>query len=89
MSRKELYAQVVKLNLQNKIKETYGINYTNCSNVELIKVIMDATTKPMCIKTKGVKECPIASDKKFEMLVKTLQERHLLLASDVVKIMNA
>lgn len=92
MRRKELYAQIVKLNLQNKVKEKYGVNYTNCKNDELITVIATATTKKekAAKPTKLVKESKgCCADDKFTTLVHILKERHLLLASDVEKIMNA
>lgn len=93
MRRKELYAQIVKLNLQDKVKEKYGVNYTNCKNEELIAVIDAAKNID---KTKAKKPAKIVkvekaccADKKFDTLVHILKERHLLLASDVEKIMNA
>lgn len=93
MRRKELYAQIVKLNLQNKVKEKYGVNYTNCKNEELITVI-DAVKNTKKIEAKKPvntakvnKVC--CADDKFTTLVHILKERHLLLPSDVEKIMNA
>lgn len=93
MRRKELYAQIVKLNLQDKVKEKYGVNYTNCRNEELIAVIDAAKNID---KTKAKKPAKVLTaekvccgDKKFDTLVHILKERHLLLASDVEKIMNA
>ena len=80
MRRKELYAQIVKLNLQNKVKEKYGVNYTNCKNDELIEVITSATTKKEKTNksTKLVKESKsCCADKKFNTLVHILKERHL------------
>ena len=89
MRRKELYAQIVKLNLQNKVKEKYGVNYTNCRNEELMEVIAAANNKAK----KPVKDVKVekacCADKKFDTLVHILKERHLLLPSDVEKIMNA
>lgn len=92
MRRKELYAQIVKLNLQDKVKEKYGVNYTNCKNDKLITMITTATTKkkkanksPKLLE--GEEGCYV--DNKFNTLVHILKERHLLLASDVEKIMNA
>lgn len=89
MRRKELYAQIVKLNLQDKVKEKYGVNYTNCRNEELMEVIAAANNKAK----KSVKDVKVektcCADKKFDTLVHILKERHLLLASDVEKIMNA
>lgn len=93
MRRKELYAQIVKLNLQDKVKEKYGVNYTNCKNEELIAVI-DAAKNIDKTKVKKPAKALMAgeaccADKKFDTLVHILKERHLLLASDVEKIMNA
>ena len=93
MRRKELYAQIVKLNLQNKVKEKYGVNYTNCKNEELEAVIntaknikkTEAKKSASSVKTKKV----CCADNKFNTLVHILKERHLLLTSDVEKIMNA
>ena len=89
MSRKELYAQIVKLNLQDKVKEKWGTNYTNCKNAELLEVINGATNKTKSVKAKAVTKSPEGSCKKLETLVNILKERHLLLQSDVEKIMNA
>jgi hypothetical protein len=91
MTRKELYAQIVGFKLQDKVKEKYGVNYTNCNNAELLKVINDEINKNVA-KSEGVKMQPKpqhSSDKKFETLVNILKERHLLLQSDVTKIMNS
>ena len=93
MKRKELYAQIVKLNLQNKVKEKYGVNYTNCKNDELItviastKVVSKDATKKLTKDAESKNTC--CFDKKFNILVNILKERHLLLPSDVEKIMNA
>ena len=86
MSRKELYAQIVKLNLQGKVKEKYGVNYTNCKSAELLAVI----NKTLEVNKKTKTKCSVpTNNKKFETLVNILKERHLLLKSDVEKIMNA
>jgi hypothetical protein len=89
MSRKELYAQIVKLNLQDKVKEKWGTNYTNCKNAELLEVINVAIIKTKSARAKAVTESPKCSCKRLETLVNILKERHLLLQSDVEKIMNA
>lgn len=89
MSRKELYAQIVKLNLQDKVKEKWGTNYTNCKNAELLEVINGAINKTKSTKAKAVTKGSECSCKKLETLVNILKERHLLLQSDVEKIMNA
>lgn len=93
MRRKELYAEIVKLNLQDKVKEKYGVNYTNCRNEELMEVIAAANNINKTKAKKPVKDVKVekacCADKKFDTLVHILKERHLLLASDVEKIMNA
>lgn len=89
MSRKELYAQIVKLNLQGKVKEKWGTNYTKCKNAELLEVINGAINKTKSVKTKAVTKSSECSCKKLETLVNILKERHLLLLSDVEKIMSA
>lgn len=88
MTRKELYAQIMKFNLQGKVKEKYGVNYTNCRNVELLEVIEGEINKAKATKTKTSTGCSKVLDKRFDILVNILRERHLLLKSDVEKIMN-
>ena len=46
MNRKELYAQVLVYQLQGKIKETFKKNYTNLSNADLEKAILNF--RPVC-----------------------------------------
>lgn len=77
--RQSLYAQIVKLHLEGKVKDTFKVHYTNCSNDKLEKIISESTSKVEC-------KC---SDNKLKMLINILKERHLLLQSDVDKIMNA
>lgn len=89
MSRKELYAQIVNSNLQDKVKEKWGINYTNCKNAELLEVINGAINKTKSTKVKTVAKNSECSCKRLETLINILKERHLLLPSDVEKIMNA
>ena len=45
MSRKELYAKVKELNLQEEIKKKYGDNYTRVGNTELEAIIAKHTEK--------------------------------------------
>lgn len=88
MTRKEIYDKIKELNLQSVVKTTYGVNYTNCSSEQLLKLIN--TTKKSKDSSGGVeqiKEC--SSLNKLKTLVNILKERHLLLQSDVEKIMNA
>ena len=45
MERKEIYAKIQELNLQDEVKKTYGKNYTQVGNSNLEKIIWnyDAT----------------------------------------------
>lgn len=82
MNRKELYAKVKKLNLQEEIKNEYGDNYTRVSNTELEAIIAKYTTK---IPTEGVnvncgKSC------KGDRLIEVLKKKHILLDSEIAYI---
>lgn len=85
--RKELYKKIVSLCLQDKVKAKYGKNYTQCTNAQLSELI-DSATKPKETE-KVTKVCKNNSDEKFNTLVTILKERHILLGSDVRKIMGA
>jgi hypothetical protein len=39
MTRSEVYDEIVKYNLQNKVKALYGRNFTNVSTQNLISVV--------------------------------------------------
>lgn len=43
MTRKELYAEVLKYNLQSSIKDALNKSYTNCTNEELFNFITKST----------------------------------------------
>lgn len=82
MNRKELYAQVTSLNLQEEVKATYGKNYTQCSNAEL-KIVVDAATA-------GLEEALTPGvERSLNKLVEILQKKKILLNSEVCAIMNA
>ena len=53
MSRKELYAKVKELNLQEEIKKKYGDNYTRVGNTELEAIIAKHTAKAPATGVKG------------------------------------
>ena len=83
MSRKELYAKVKELNLQEEIKKKYGDNYTRVSNTELEAIIKEHTTKAPTVKeVKGGcgKGC------KCDKLIEVLKKKHILLDSEVAYI---
>lgn len=87
MNRRELYKQIINLDLHKEVKRIYGVNYTNCRNVELEALIK----KTLNEKAKKVKKSNSTSnlEYKFNMLVDILKSRHLLLQPDVDMIMNA
>ena len=90
MNRKELYAKVKELNLQEKIKEQFGENYTRVSNAELAFIIANynKVEKPKSetkVSTSTVaKESTIATKScKCDKLIEVLKKKHILLNSDV------
>ena len=54
-NRKELYAKVKELGLEEEIKDIYGTNYTRVSNAELAEVI---EAHAECTATESVAEAP-------------------------------
>lgn len=80
MSRKELYAKVKELNLQEEIKKKYGDNYTRVGNTELEAIIAKHTAKTL--NTGGVK---VGCNKgcKCDKLIEVLKKKHILLDSEV------
>ena len=90
MNRKELYAKVKELNLQEKIKEQFGENYTRVGNAELAFIIANynKVEKPKSetkVSTSTVaKESTIATKScKCDKLIEVLKKKHILLNSDV------
>lgn len=45
MDRKEAYAQIKELNLTEDVKRKFGKNFTQVSTVNLVAMIVEATTK--------------------------------------------
>ena len=83
MSRKELYAKVKELNLQEEIKKKYGDNYTRVGNTELEAIIAKHTAKATItggVKSGCGKEC------KCDKLIEVLKKKHILLSSEVAYI---
>ena len=82
MSRKELYAKVKELNLQEEIKKKYGDNYTRVGNTELEAIIAKHTAKTPTTGVKGGcdKSC------KCDKLIEVLKKKHILLDSEVAYI---
>ena len=90
MNRKELYAKVKELNLQEKIKEQFGENYTRVSNAELAFIIANynKVEKPKSetkVSTSIVaKESTVATESnKWDKLIEVLKKKHILLNSEV------
>lgn len=83
MSRKELYAKVKELNLQEEIKKKYGDNYTRVGNKELEAIIAKHTAKAPTtreVKSGCGKGC------KCDKLIEVLKKKHILLDSEVAYI---
>lgn len=82
MNRKELYAKVKELNLQEWIKRKYGDNYTRVSNTELEAIIAKHTTK---IPTGGV-NISCGKGCRGDKLIEVLKKKHILLDSEIAYI---
>ena len=83
MSRKELYAKVKELNLQEEIKKKYGDNYTRVGNTELEAIITKYTAEAPT--TGGVKS-GCGKGCKCDKLIEVLKKKHILLGSEVAYI---
>ena len=80
MSRKELYAKVKELNLQEEIKKKYGDNYTRVGNTELEAIIAKHTATTGGVNSGCGKGC------KCDKLIEVLKKKHILLDSEVAYI---
>ena len=90
MNRKELYAKVKELNLQEEIKKKYGENYTRVSNAALAFIIANykKVEKPKSETkvsiSKVAKESTVATKScKCDKLIEVLKKKHILLNSEV------
>ena len=90
MNRKELYAKVKELNLQEKIKEQFGENYTRVSNAELAFIIASykKVEKPKSeievSISKVAKESTVVTESdKCDKLIEVLKKKHILLDSEL------
>ena len=102
MERKEAYEQIKKLGLQEECKKKFGKNFTQCKTNELEDIINTKKAKiktPAKVKVKeevkaetkievddniiNIKE----SKRPFDRLLNILKERHILLESDIKKIL--
>ena len=103
MERKEAYEQIKKLGLQEECKKLFGKNFTQCKTNELEDIINAKKAKikaPAKVKAKeevkaetkieanettfNIKE----SKRPFDRLLNILKERHILLESDIKKILS-
>lgn len=83
MTRKEMFAQINKLGLQDKVMEKYGKNYTIVSNKGLMKVIEDALDNHSSCSCNSN-----SSSSKLDKLITILHKKHILLDSEVKVIMD-
>lgn len=90
MNRKELYAKVKELNLQEKIKEQFGENYTRVSNEELALIIANykKVEKPknetkVSISTVAKESTVATESSKCDKLIEVLKKKHILLNSEI------
>ena len=79
MNRKQLYEEIISLNLQEEVKAKYGKNYTVCSN-EALQALVDEVHHSMCVH---------AGYNPLETLVEILAKKNILLNSEVEKIWKA
>ena len=102
MERKEAYEQIKKLGLQEECKKLFGKNFTQCKTNELEDIINAKKAKIKAPAKDKVKEEVKAetkievddntinikeSKRPFDRLLNILKERHILLESDVKKIL--
>ena len=93
MERKEAYEQIKKLGLQGECQKKYGKNFTQCKTSELEGVINAAKVK-VETKVKTTKAAPKTVTKteepkdSFNKLLAILRKRHILLESDIKKILG-
>lgn len=95
MERKEAYAKIKELNLQEECKKQYGKNFTQCSTDSLVKLINVETFKKSVNKDtkvkKAVTEKTIGHKSTMSIvydLIETLHSKHILLDSEVKRIVG-
>ncbi len=79
MDRKELYTEIKKYNLEDKIKQLYGRNYTQVSSEKLESVIECNKN----LKGKIDNKETIVSKDKVTRLIEVLAKKRILLKSEV------
>lgn len=94
MNRKELYAKVKELHLEDQIKKWYNDNYTRVSSANLEAAIAKAqmqtavahketvaTTKKKVVASGAIVEGPAHSV--GDRLIEVLKKKHILLQSEI------
>lgn len=81
MDRKQIYNEIRSLGLQEEVVKTFGKNYTQCSNVDLLSIINSIKDSKKAVENKS---CFCAFDK----LIEILQRKRILLNSEVQEIMS-
>ena len=94
MERKEAYEQIKKLGLQGECQKKCGKNFTQCKTSELEEIIKTELAyieakeiKPAEVTTKATTKIEEPKDS-FNKLLAILKERHILLESDIKKILE-
>lgn len=80
MNRKEIFAKVKELNLQEEIEKKYGGHYTRVSNTKLEAIIANHTVKAP---TTGGVEDSCGKGCKCDRLIEILRKKHILLDSEM------
>lgn len=80
MNRKEIFAKVRELNLQEEIEKKYGDNYTRVSNTKLEAIIAKHTAETS---TTGGVEDSCSKGCKCDRLIEILRKKHILLDSEM------
>lgn len=103
MERKEAYAKIKELNLQEECKKRYGKNFTQCKTDELVHLIQsfiikekqtNEVIKDTCSSAdveksakKGITKVKSTMDVVYS-LIETLRSKHILLDSEVKRILG-
>ena len=97
MERKEAYAKIKELNLQEECKKQYGKNFTQCKTDELVHLVQSFIIKEKqtneVIKdtdsSAGVKKSTKKETKDvIYSLIEILHSKHILLDSEVKRILG-
>lgn len=84
MNRKELYKEITSLGLQEEVKSRFGRNYTQCTNSQLLAIVMSDPRGPRG--KKATPECLTAKKKeesRLNKLIESLYRKRILLKSEI------